>query len=197
MITVLNHAPVKAIDYSMIADGIRAYVVSSSDLPDEAITVNKSYNHDRIEFKAGSYVIRCIPSKPQVLALADRIAKHGVKEKKKAQAYKLVAMDQEYTVINDKLVAITREKGGKYKVVKVDGFSHTFIWHKTINSEGDNFGGYSLTICGTGCAAVRRAKTLEEALEKVEQALPRATELNSDIEKHRLSYAAKMLEAGL
>ena len=208
MITVLNHQPVKAIDYSMIADGIRAFLMDT-DMPlaDKAPPTKVKVHSDfppkvhgdfpRVEFNAGDFKMRCFATRESIAALADRIAKHGVKEKKEKDYTLRTAHGQEY---DGQLNLILMDKGGKYKYVDlyIDGkrLEGDFIVAKSNVARN----GYIILACGAGSPLkVSRAKNVSEALRHTTEAINKASfeKVSRAIAQRKVAHAAKLLECGL
>lgn len=205
MITVLDHAPVRAIDYSMMADAIRAYALSDSTLPTEKLPFTENKQRaivdpevPRIKFQAGSYIVSAPACLPSVIGLADRLAKHGVKAKAPKGYTLKVAHDQVYALgTGNTLTPIMMEAGGKYKYINdTKGVKGVFIVHKAISGKG-----YSVTCVSAGLGATGSGvfKKPDDAIAAFHAAIDKigADTLSASISRHESAYENAIKEAGL
>lgn len=187
--TILDHAPVSRVDYSVIAATLRD--INITEEPGE-----------KIEFVAGTYKLRCKATIDAVSHLAEKIAKHGTKEKQ-AKRYTLApAKEQEYASIGKEgtLHPIKMETGGKYRYVRVTGIDCYFIVHKKVDAPT-----YAVTACGTGLyiGNNKPARNPEQAIDAFFEWLERAAKntqgisIQAKIEACKVEHAARLAKEGL
>lgn len=135
-LNVLNHAPNSKADFSAISGAISQFY-TCCDLPEKAATENRIY------FVAGTYKVSCLATKLAVKALAERMAKHGIKEKK--QGIKSESMPVEYSCGGVNHIQPIMQKAGKYTPAVIPNFPFPCIVAK-----GPFSSGYAVFVCGTG-----------------------------------------------